>query len=313
MTNRILISAIVLLSFQLQTFAQNTNTDYSERVRKNASKFHMNFTTGDFVKNAPMVNEKIYYDSDNTIVIGRDNFVKDISSFHSSFPDLTLRDRIIIVDENQAALLYIMQGTQTGPYGSIPASGNKINVYAAEFFTMDNNVLMKELLTISQYDQLVRQITGEEKIERQEDVKLLPVKKTNMAYKHLLKDKLDAYVQNFNTRDWNALAAMFADNAAFKISGMSYKNISAFINELKSIIQKVPDVTYHLIRNIVEGDRGAIAYEVNGTLPNSNKSDANRKSLQNVKQSIHFQFDKKGKITDMIAIYNSEDFNKQLK
>lgn len=313
MTNKILISAVALLGFQLQTYAQNMNTDYSEKVRKNASMFHINFSAGNFDKNGPMVNEKIYYNSDNTILIGRDNFVKDIASLQGSFPNMALRDRIIIVDENQVALLYIMQGTQTGPYGSIPSSGSKVNVYATEFFTMDDNALMKELLTITRLDQLERQITGKEKIEKQENVTLMPIKKTSMEYKHMLKNKLDAYVQNFNTHDWNALAGMFADNATIKMNGTPYNGTSSLVNELKSIIGKVPNITYHLIRNVVEGNRGAIGYEVNGMLPNAQKQEKNMKQLQDVKQSIHFQFDDKGKITDMVAIYNQEDFNKQLK
>lgn len=311
MKKQVSVLAFVLLCFQLSS-AQSVNSSYTEKVRNNASTFHKNFTTGDFDKNGALVNEKIYVNSNNAIVIGKDKFVQRIKRFHTPFPDLALRDRIVLVDENQVALLYIMQGTQTGPYGSIPQSGNKINVYAAEFFTMDDNALMKELLTITQLDQLVRQIKGEDKIQKQEDVTLMPTKKTNEKYKRMLKDKLDAYVQNFNTRDWAALDGMFTNNATIKINGTTYKGTSSLTNALKSIIEKIPDATYHLIRNVVEGDRGAIAYEVNGTPTNSGKNEKEMKQLQDVKQGIHFQFDEAGKIADMVVVYNSEDLRKQL-
>lgn len=52
---------------------------------------------------------------------------------------------------------------------------------------------------------------------------------------------------------------------------------------------------------------------MNGTLPNSDKSTTDVKMLQNVNQAIHFQFDEKGKITDMVVIYNSDDFTRQVK
>lgn len=313
MRKQVSILIFALLGFRLQILAQNTDTVYSENVRKNAQMFHINFSAGDFEKNAPLVNEKIYYDSDNTIVIGRDNFVKDISSLKGSFPGLALRDKIIIVDENQVALFYMMQGIQTGSYGAIPASGNKINVDAVEFFTMDNNALMKELLTITQLDQLERQITGKDRVEKEVNVKLMPIKKVNMEYKRLLKDRLDAYVQNFNTRDWAALTGMFGKDVTIKINGISHSGPLALINELKSVVQKIPDATYHLIRNVAEGDRGAIAYEVNGIISKPGEKENAIKTLQDVKQGIHFQFDERGKIKDMIWVYDSEYFNKQLK
>jgi|GEM_PF-6058634 len=45
---------------------------------------------------------------------------------------------------------------------------------------------------------------------------------------------------------------MFADNVMIKINGTSYKGTSALIDELKSIIQKVPDVTHHLVKETEE-------------------------------------------------------------
>jgi len=297
-------------------FAQNTDKAYSEKVRLNASTFHKNFSTGDFGKNGPLVNEKIYVNSNNAIVIGREHFVARIKRFHTPFPTLKLKDRIVIVDENSVGLLYIMQGTQDGPYGPIAATGNKINVYAAEFFTMDEMAQMKELLTITQLDQLKRQITGKDKLERYEDVTLLPIAKKDAGYKKKIKNNLDAYVQNFNIRDWSSLKAMFADKAAININGKSYVGADALIDELKKLIVTVPDVTYHLIRNVAEGDRGALAYEVNGKVTHADKTEDGKpmdSNIEDVKQGVHFQFDEKGKIINAVVVYNSEDFNKQLK
>ncbi|WP_048506804.1 nuclear transport factor 2 family protein [Chryseobacterium angstadtii] len=278
---------------------------YMEKVRSNASTFHQNFSSGSFEKNGPLVDENIYVNSNNAIVIGRDAFVQRIKRFHTPFPHLNLRDRIVIVDGDQVGLLYIMQDKQDGPYGEIPASGNKINVYAAEFFTMNEDALMKELLTITQLDQLKKQITGKDKVEEFEKVTLLPIKPTSVDFKKLTKKTMDNYVQYFNTRNWTALEAMFATDANIKINGTSYKGTAALITDMKKLIEKVPNVTYHLIRNVAEGDRGAIAYEVNGTVKKG--------SIQDVKQGVHFQFDDQGKIISSVVVFNSEDFENQLK
>ncbi len=315
MKNKLLLVTALLYFFSLN--AQNTDIKFANKVRSNASTFHQNFSTGDFEKNGELVNDKIYVNSNNAIVIGKDNFIARIKRFHTPFPSLQLKDKIVIVDENQVGLLYIMQGTQDGPYGTIPASGNKINVYAAEFFIMDDEAKMKELLTITQLDQLVRQITGEDKVEEYENISLLPIKKTNAAFKKELKNKLDLYVQDFNTRDWKNMTDLFTANANININGMPIQGAEALISELKSFIAIVPDMTYHLIRNVVEGDRGALAYEVNGTYTSKTEVTANgmplKKKLEDIKQGVHFEFNADGKISKATIIYNSNDFKMQLK
>ncbi|QDH78558.1 hypothetical protein FKX85_05735 [Echinicola soli] len=311
----ILLAGIALM-LALNVQAQNTDKAYSEKVRENATTFHKNFSSGDFYKNGALVNEKIYVNSNNAIVIGRDNFVNRIKRFHTPFPELELHDRIVIVDENEVGLLYIMQDEQDGPYGTIPASGNKINVYAAEFFVMDDEARMKELLTITQLDQLKKQITGVDKVSEFEKVSLLPIKKTNLAHKKMLTDNVEAYVQNFNTRDWEAFKALFAKNADININGKMITGAQALIDELnKKIADYAPDMTYHLEHNIVEGDRGALAYTIKGTHTFSSQVGEDGKPLKKSIQSmegIHFQFNKKGKIIKAVIIYNSDDLNNQI-
>lgn len=309
-------TALIFFLATINANAQNTDKKYSEKVRKNASTFHHNFSSGEFEENGPLVDEKIYVNSNNAIVIGRDNFVKRIKRFHTPFPALALHDRIVIVDENQVGLLYIMQGAQDGPYGPIPASGNKINVYAAEFFTMDDEVEMKELLTITQLDQLKRQISGKQKVEDYEKVTLLPIKKTTPSYKHMLKNNLDAYVQNFNTRNWDDFAAMFAANADININGKMLQGVAPLIHQMKSRIETLPDVSYHLIRNVVEGDRGALAYEVMANYPIPGKTDENGKPMTKLvmsKEGVHLQFNEEGKIIKAVIIYNTDDLKNQMK
>src|ERR1700744_639141 len=77
---------------------------YTEKVRSNASAFHRNFSSGSFEKNGPLVTENIYVNSNNAVVIGRENFVKRIRRYKTPFPGLQMKDRIILVEGNIAAV-----------------------------------------------------------------------------------------------------------------------------------------------------------------------------------------------------------------
>jgi predicted ester cyclase len=289
--------------------AQNTDSKYSEKVRVNATNFHQNFSTGEFEKNGALVNNKIYVNSNNAIVIGKDKFVTRIKRFHTPFPTLKLKDRIIIVDENNVGLLYIMQGAQDGPYGAIPPGGKKINVYAAEFFTMDDEAKMKELLTITQLDHLVKQIKGEGNVEY-ETVSLLPIAKSDVKNKKLLKKTIESYVQNFNSRDWNALDALLDDKVKVNWNGKMGIGKQAVKEGLNKYTTILPDLTFHLERNVVEGNRGALAYTMIGISNADNKSQTKRVEA---KEGAHFLFNKAGKIIEMVVVSNTDDIQNQLK
>lgn len=58
---------------------------------------------------------------------------------------------------------------------------------------------MKKLFDHYQLDQLITQITGEDKIQKQEDVMLMSTRKTHKTYKHRLNDQLGICINNFNT------------------------------------------------------------------------------------------------------------------
>lgn len=168
---------------------------------------------------------------------------------------------------------------------------------------MDENAKMKELLTITQLDQLKRQIKGVDQIDKFEEISLLPIKETSVEYKNKLKGKIEAFVQNFNSRDWNSLKEQFTDNVKININGTKYTGVDALVGKFNKRIAILPDVTYHLDRNVVEGDRGALAYTVNGTFKT--------KAVMS-REGVHFQFNNKGKITEIVIVYNGDDLANQM-
>lgn len=308
-----ILSAIMTVNYSL---AQD-QSDFKEKIRVNASTFHKNFSTGSFEKNGPLVTENIYVNSNNAILIGRDNFVKRIERYKVPFPGLQLKDRIVLVDGNVASVHYILQGNQNGPYGKIPASGNKVEGMSAEFFVMNKDAIMENLLTITQLDKLEAQSKGEEKIENFQPVSLLPVKKENPAFKQKIKAAIDDYLGYFNARKWDQLESMISDNVKINWNGNLESGKAALISELKKRLTAFPDLTYQIDRNVVDGDRAGIAYTMIGkqtgeytangmTLPASEK-------MIMVREGQYLQFDSDGKIIDVITVSNSNDFITQIK
>jgi predicted ester cyclase len=132
--------------------AAETTGGYHDLARKNASTFHKNFSAGNFDKNGDLVTPDIDVDSNNFKLMGRDKFVERIKRYSGPFPGMQLKDRIIIVDGNKAAVHYILQGEHKGPFGEIPATGNKIEAMSGEIYEFDDHALMKKLITITKLD-----------------------------------------------------------------------------------------------------------------------------------------------------------------
>ena len=310
----------MFVTVTLTAFSQDKNNsmkDFTEKVRINASTFHKNFSTSSFEKNGPLVTENIYVNSNNAVLIGRENFVNRIKRYNGPFPGLQLRDRIVLIDGNVAAVHYILQGVQKGTFGSIPASGNKVEAMSAEFFQMDNNALMKNLLTITQLDKLEAECKGEVRIDNYQEVTLLPISAKSDAFKMMIKDIMDEYMGAFNARKWDELAAMIDDNVTVNWNGETEGGKLALMQHLKKYLVAFPDLTLQPDRNVADGDRGAIAYTMQGKQAadlsiNGTTLPAAGKTIM-VREAEYFQFNNEGKITSVIAVSNSNDFITQLK
>src|SRR5271167_1843632 len=139
MTNGIVWILILASALSTSALAQSDSL-----YRANAPKFHRNFSAGEFEKNGALVTEDIDVNSNNVHLVGRDNFVKRIERYSIPFPGLQLRDRVIIVDGNVAAVNYVLQGKQTGPYGTIAPTGRTVEAMSGEVFEFDPQGLMKK-------------------------------------------------------------------------------------------------------------------------------------------------------------------------
>jgi predicted ester cyclase len=138
----------------------------------------------------------------------------------------------------------------------------------------------------------------------------LPIAKSDVKNKKLQKKTIESYVQNFNSRDWNALDALLDDKVKVNWNGKMGIGKQAVKEGLNKYTTILPDLTFHLERNVVEGNRGALAYTMIGISNADNKSQTKRVEA---KEGAHFLFNKAGKIIEMVVVSNTDDIQNQLK
>lgn len=289
---------------------QSTKSDYTQLVRENGAAFHKNFSAGDFDKNGLLVTEDIYVNSNNAILVGRDNFVTRIKRYDGPFPGMKLTDRIVIVEDNIAAVHYLLQGEQNGKFGDLEPTGNKVEAMSAEFFVMDENGLMKDLLTITQLDKLVAQIKGEETIAEHQQVTLYPI--DNSVPKATTAKTTDLYVRHFNFRNWGGLKGLLATDIKVNWNGEMMEGADAFMEALKSRVASFSNITYQVDRSVAEANRSSIGYTMHGkhdgvfTYKN-NTYQPTQKDFE-IREALHIEVAADGKIKSIIVISNEDEF-----
>ena len=310
MKNSSLFAATIFSVISCSTSKTNT-TDivYAEKIKSSGAMFHKNFSSGYFEKNGDLVTDDIYVNSNNTILIGRDKFVERIKRYNGPFPGMQLKDRIVLAQGNTVAVHYILQGYQKGKYGNFEATGNKVEAMSAEFFQMDENGLMKNLLTITQLDKLVDQIKGEKNIEQFQEVTLLPVLVT--VDKAKTTKSTDSYLRNFNARNWEALSTLLDENINVNWNGTTIQGRENCLVKFKERLIPFPDLTFQLDRSVIEGNRAAIGYTMIGKQTGNynykwTEIAASNKSIQ-VREAQFLEFNSYGKINSIIVVSNEND------
>ena len=137
-------------------------TPYEKLVLQNVTQFHKNFNNRDWDKNGPLVAENLHVNSNGVEFTGRDAFVKRIARFAGPFPDVKIDDQVIVVDGNKAVIRFMITGTQKGDFqtrdGVIPATNRPIKIDGMEFFTLDEQGKVVDLLTVEDIAGLLQQL-----------------------------------------------------------------------------------------------------------------------------------------------------------
>jgi predicted ester cyclase len=273
--------------------------------RANAPKFHRNFSAGQFAKNGALVTEDIDVNSNNVQLVGRDNFITRIERYSIPFPGLQLRDRVIIVDGNVAAVNYILQGAQTGPYGTIAPTGNKVEAMSGEVFEFTPQGLMKKLTTITELDRLKAEINGAVKVDAFQTVVLLPNGKVSPEHRAMVKAAAAMFHKNFNEGHVERNADLAVEGIRINADDDLLQGRSALVQRLQRLKVAFPDMTIHDEYVLADGNRAAVEYVMEGTQAGSGKT-------VRVRGIDFMEFDSAGRLEELTVVHNEDDFVMQL-
>ena len=67
---------------------------------------------------------------------GRARIHKVYSDWFSSFPDLVFTSKTLVIDGDRVAQFFNIKGTQTAPFGGVPATGRRFEINGALLFTL---------------------------------------------------------------------------------------------------------------------------------------------------------------------------------
>jgi predicted ester cyclase len=288
-----------------------------EALHARASKFHANFSSGNIDKNGPLVDENIHVDSNNVVLVGRDKFVERLKRYSVPFPGLQLKDRIVIVDGNMAAVHYILQGEHKGPYGDIPATGNKIEAMSGEVFAFNDKGLMDNLITITKLDDVTAEVKGSKKIEAFQNVTLEPNSKEPPDYVARVRIAAASFHKNFSAGEFDKNGPLVAEDIHINSNDTMLVGRAAFVDRIKRYKKTFAHLAINDEHVLVEGNRAAVEYVMEGTQTGPlTKADgtvipATGKRVK-VRGIEFMRFNKDGLMDDLITISNNDDFVKQL-
>jgi predicted ester cyclase len=288
-----------------------------KRFRENAPKFHENFSAGAFEKNGPLVTPDIDVDSNNVRLIGRDNFVARIKRYSVPFPGMQLKDRVIIVDGNTAAVNYYLQGRHGGPYGKIAATGNNVQAMSGEVFEFNAEGLMKKLTTITDIHLLETQINGSAKVAEFQKIALLPNGSVSEEKRAKLRAAAASFDKNFNERHLEKNADLAAKNVRIDADNTIRSSRSELLKLSQRLTTAFPDMQIQDEYVLADGNRAAVEYIMQGTQtgpytrPDGTQLAPTGRPVR-VRGIDFMEFDRAGLLGELVVVYNESDFESQL-
>jgi predicted ester cyclase len=311
-------AALILSAVQAGSVLAQQPTGVDETlVRANAPKFHKNFSAGDFAANGPLVTEDIDVESNNVKLVGRENFVRRIERYSIPFPGLQLRDRFIVVDGNVAAVNYVLQGEHKGPYGSMPATGNKIEAMSGEVFEFDQQGLMKKLITITELDRVEAEIKGTIRIDSFQAIDTLANGTANAERRAALRAAAAAFHRNFNDSHAERNAKLATRDVHINADNITLYGNGALAGMLDRLKKAFPDMHIHDEYVLADGNRAAVEYVMVGRQTGA-LARADGSTLQPTGKNVRVRgidfltFDEAGLLQELIMVHNDADFAAQL-
>ena len=237
---------------------------YERKVRHALSTFHINLSHGKYSANRQFVSLDNEWNRNGLLQIGGDNFVTTLATFNNTFHGLQVPDRYHLVDGNVGAVLYYLQGPQTGPFAGIPTSGRLIDVSGAELMQFNSEARLSYLISIEELGVAVQQLSGNPVVSSPTPVKLFENPQTSPEFRQQLRDNMEALHQNFNTGH-QSVSDLVTPDVVVKDGQHKGQGLDAFMRIFNLDLKSFPDKIFHDDFIIADGHLGAIESVWQGT------------------------------------------------
>jgi predicted ester cyclase len=293
---------------------------YEQDVRKNLGTFHINLSHGNYSANGPLCSPSIHWNVNGLLLISRASFVTRLTGFNTTFHGLQVPDVYHIVDGNVGAVLYHLQGPQTGNFEGIAVSGRSINVLGGELMVFDKNALLWDLISVEEISLAERQLLGEAATPTSANNLtglLVDNPQTSPEFRSRSRRVIASIHENYNAGNNAENSKLVAKDVQINADWVISSGPDAFLDFVGMWSDSFPELVYHDDHVIADGHLGALEFvwegaqtgnykALNGTvLPPSGK-------VVRVRGFIFFEFENDGLITKVTGVHNEGSIEDQL-
>jgi len=234
------------------------------------------------------------------------------------FPRLQAPDVYHIIDGNVGAVLYHLQGQQTGPYNGTPSQGKRLEIIGGELTIFDSDDLLDSLYTAEELGLALSQITGAINVTGPNpNLSVSSNPQTSPEFRTLLRENMASVHRNFNAGQNQKNAALVTPDVQINADYVISTGSSAFVALVASRQQAFPDMVIRDDYILTDGHQGTIECEwegsqtgpytcVNGMiLPPSGK-------MVRVRGFMLLEFDNESLIVKVMSVHDEAVIAKQL-
>ena len=292
--------------------------EFTVKARSNLRAFHQNLSKGQYAANGPLIATDFHWNYDGTIILTRDAGITALTSVvETAFRGLDAPDIYNIVDGDRAAVLFWLQGKQTGPFLGLPLQPDgRFKARSAEYFIFNDDALTRDVVTLTPISLIKAQMQGQVPVAEPSKVSLPNNPQTSPQYRNLLRRNLMSIHLNANARNASAIRELASDDVEVDENGSMSRGKDAFVdlvtanNAGKSAF---PEKAFHAFDVLADGQLGAVSYVWHGVQQRAyNGMPVKEGATVRMRGMLFFEFDDKGLIRKAIGAYDEGVVNTTL-
>ena len=314
------VFALASSTFSLHPYNEY-DSYYDALVRKHLGTFHINLSHGLYSSNGPMVSPSIQWNVNGQFLISRTSFVTHLTGFNTTFHGLQVPDVYHVVDGHAGAVMYHLQGRQSGPFEGINPSGKSINIMGGEFMSFDSDALLSSLKTVEEFAVAERQLRGQTQPAPPAanlTSLLVPNEQTSPQFRQRSRQILASIHDNFNAGNNAANAALTEPNVVVVRGSVgSSTGPQAFVDLIGTWKKAFPDMVFHDDTVLADGTQGAVEWVWEGTQTgpytalNGTVLPPSRTSVR-LRGFLFFEFEESGLMKKVVGIWDDGVIEEQL-